>query len=116
SRSSRSAVSLQGGVGLEFRQERTQYGAIVLRRQARGIGLRQVQLDPPAVLALRLAAHCVQLVQASAQAPGLWRQVEFGDDAPLRQPRRQRLLQQVQAEAVAGRNPDRSEERRVGKG
>src|SRR5690606_41968986 len=46
-------ASLQGGVGLELRQERTQRGAVGLRGQAGGVGLRQVQLQPPAVLVLR---------------------------------------------------------------
>jgi hypothetical protein len=52
-----------------------------MRGDAHGVGMRQVQAEPPAVFVVGLGAHRAQFVQARAQAAGVGRQPQFAVDA-----------------------------------
>ena len=62
------------------RQQGTQRRAVGLGGKARGIGVRQIDVQMPAVLVTALFAHRVQRVQAGVQTTGFGRQMQGAFD------------------------------------
>src|SRR5690606_35981565 len=90
--------SILGGGSALLNQQRLQRRAPVVVREAHGIGMREVQVEGPAVLVVGFAADRADLVQARAQPPGMRRQAQLGADPAQAEPGAERGAQQVDAE------------------